>query len=93
MEKKLKAYLVAFNVMELVTDVDTGKSQSKANVRTTCIVAYSKAEAGDIFVKWLKLRGLYNDVNSVVVTRAKRTRKNAHLLRKDFYDKQMALFK
>lgn len=90
---KLKAYLVAFNILEAVTDVDTGKVERKENVRTTCVVAYSKAEAGDIFVKWLKLRGLYNDVKSVAVTRAKRTRKNAHLLRKDFYDKQMALFK
>ena len=92
MEKKLKAYLVAFNVMEAVTNVETGKTETKAQVRTTCVIAYTKAEAGDIFVKWLKLRNLYNDVTGVVVTRAKRTRQNAHLLREDFYKKQLALF-
>lgn len=93
MEKKLKAYLVAFNVMEAVTDIETGKTELKPQVRTTCIVAYTKAEAGDIFVKWLKLRNLFNNVNGVVVTRVKRTRQNAHLLREDFYEKELALFK
>ena len=93
MESKLKAYLVAFNVMEEVTDVDTGKIELKPKVRTTCVVAYSKKEAGDIFVKWLKLNNMYDEVTGVAVSRAKRTRQNAHLLTKAFYDKQMALFK
>ena len=93
MESKLKAYLVAFNVTEMVTNIETGKTERQSKVQTTCIIAYSKKEAGDIFVKWLQLNNMYDDVTGVAVTRAKRTRKNAHLLRKDFYDKQMALFK
>ena len=92
MESKLKAYLVAFNVIEMVTNIETGKIEQKAKVRTTCVIAYSKKEAGDIFVKWLKLNNMYDEVTGVAVSRAKRTQQNAHLLTKAFYDKEMALF-
>lgn len=93
MERKLKAYLVAFNVMEAVTNIETGKTELKPQVHTTCVIAYSKKEAGDIFVKWLHLNNMYDKVTGVAVSRAKRTRQNAHLLTKAFYDKEMALFK
>lgn len=92
MESKLKAYLVAFNVIEMVTNIETGKIEQKSKVRTTCVVAYSKKEAGDIFVKWLKLNNMYDEVTGVAVSRAKRTQQNAHLLTKAIYDKEMALF-
>lgn len=92
MESKLKAYLVYFNVIEMVTNIETGKIEQKSKVRTTCVVAYSKKEAGDIFVKWLKLNNMYDEVTGVAVSRAKRTQQNAHLLTKAFYDKEMALF-
>ena len=92
MESKLKAYLVAFNVMKMVTNTETGKIEQKPKVHTTCVVAYSKKEACEIFVKWLKLNNRYDEVTGIAVSRAKRTRRNAYLLTKEFYDKEMALF-
>lgn len=92
-KKTLKPYLIAFNVMEQVTNVDTGKIETNAKVRTTCIIAYSKVEAGEMFVKWLHKNGLYNDVEGVAVTRAKRTLQNAHLLTETFYKKEIDAIK
>lgn len=77
-QEKLKAFIVTYYV------------DNEDNPRSCAIIAYNKEEAGDIFIRWLKAKKWYERVTSVVCQRTKRTRKNAHMINKDFYDKQNA---
>lgn len=77
-ETKLKAFIATYYVV------------NENDPRSCAIIAYDKKEAGDIFIKWLKAKNMYDRVTSVVCQRTKRTRKNAHMINKDFYDKQNA---
>ena len=77
-QEKLKAFIVTYYV------------DNEDNPRSCAIIAYNKEEAGDIFIRWLKAKNMYDRVTSAVCQRTKRTRKNAHMINKDFYDKQNA---
>ena len=77
-QEKLKAFIVTWYFV-----IDD-------KPRSCAIIAHNKKEAGDIFVMWLKGKNLYERVTSVVCQTARRTRKNAHMISKDFYDKQNA---
>ena len=77
-QEKLKAFIVTW----YVTNDD--------KPRSCAIIAHNKKEAGDIFIMWLKGKNLYERVTSVVCQTARRSRKNAHFINKDFYDKQNA---
>ena len=77
-QEKLKAFIVTWYVT-----IDD-------KPRSCAIIAHNKKEAGDIFVMWLKGKNLYERVTSVVCQTARRSRKNAHMINNDFYDKQNA---
>ena len=77
-EETLKAFIATYYV------------DNEDNPRSCAIIAHDKKEAGDIFIRWLKARNKYDRVKSVVCQRTKRTRKNAHMINKDYYDKQIA---
>ena len=77
-QEKLKAFIVTWYF------VNDDKPRSCA------IIAHNKKEAGDIFVMWLKGKNMYERVTSVVCQTARRTRKNAHMINNDFYEKQNA---
>lgn len=81
METKLKAFIVTYYVDNL------------DKPRSCAIIAYDKKEAGDIFIKWAKATNNYERINGVVCQRTKRTRKNAHMINKDFYERQNAFVK
>lgn len=76
METKLKAFIVTYYVDNL------------DKPRSVAIIAYDKKEAGDIFIKWAKATNNYERIKGVVCQRTKRTRKNAHMINKDFYQRQ-----
>lgn len=78
MEQKLKAFIITYYL------------DNEANPRSCAIIAYDKKEAGDLFIRWLKAVKKYDRVTGVVCQRTRRTRKNAHMINKDFYDKQNA---
>ena len=75
-QEKLKAFIVTWYFV------------NNDNPRSCAIVAHNKQEAGDIFVMWLKGKNIYERVTSVVCQTARRTRKNAHMINNDFYEKQ-----
>lgn len=77
-QEKLKAFIVTWYVA------------NDDNPRSCAIIAHNKKEAGDIFVMWLKGKDLYEHVISVVCQTSRRTRKNAHIINNDFYEKQNA---
>lgn len=77
-QEKLKAFIVTWYV------------DNDDKLRSCCIIAHNKKEAGDIFVMWLKGKNMYERASSVVCQTARRTRKNAHLINNDFYEKQNA---
>ena len=77
-QEKLKAFIVTWYVI------------NDDKPRSCAIIAHNKKEAGDIFVMWLKGINLYERATSVVCQTARRTRKNAYMINKDFYDKQNA---
>lgn len=81
-EEKLKAFIVTYYV-----------DNEEDNPRSCAIIAYNKQEAGDIFIKWLHAKGAYERITGVVVQPTRKTRKNAHMINKDFYDKQNAFVK
>ena len=76
--EKLKAFIVTYYV------------DNEENPKSCVIIAHDKKEAGDIFIKWLHAKGAYERVTGVVVQPTRKTRKNAHMITKDFYDKQNA---
>lgn len=78
METKLKAFIVTYF------------KDNEDKPKSCVIIAHDKEEAGNIFVRWAKATNNYEHINGVVCQRTKRTRKNAHMIRKDFYDKQNA---
>ena len=53
-ETKLKAFIATYYVV------------NENDPRSCAIIAYDKKEAGDIFIKWLKAKNMYDRVTSVV---------------------------
>lgn len=77
-QETLKAFIVTYIV------------DNEDNPKSCAIIAYNKREAGDLFIRWLKAVKKYERVTGVVCQRTKKTRENAHMINKDFYDKQNA---
>lgn len=77
-QETLKAFIITYYV------------DNEDKPKSFAIIAYNKKEAGDIFIRWLKAVNMYDIVTSVVSQRTRRTRKNAHMISKNFYDKQNA---
>ncbi len=77
MNTTLHVYLVTYKTKLLPT-----------KLVTKSVTAYSKKEAGDIFVKWAKGIDLYDGLTVVCVQTARKTKHNKRFYTKDFYDKQ-----
>ena len=77
-QEKLKAFIVTYYV------------DNEDNPKSCAVIAFNKKEAGEKFIKWLYAKNMYDHVTSVVCQTARRTRKNAHIIKKDFYKKQNA---
>lgn len=76
MNTTLKAYLVS--------DKD---NKSKA-INNTVIMAYSKKEAGDLYVKWLKANNWYDAKKVIAVQVVRKTKRNKNFFKPSFYKYQ-----
>lgn len=75
-EETLKAFIVTYYV------------DNEDNPRSCVIISHDKKEAGDIFVKWLHATARYDHVTGLVVQRTRKTKRNAHMITKAFYERQ-----
>ena len=78
MKNTLKAFIVTFCKMGDPNDV----------MRSVVVIAYSKKEAGDLFITWALGKNIYNVIEGVVVQRTRKTKKNAHMLTEEYYKRQ-----
>lgn len=79
-QQTLKAYIITYTL----TNVGDNENDTKSVV----IIAYDKKEAGDLFIKWLQAKDMYNNVGGVVVQRTKKTKRNASMITPTFYQRQ-----
>ena len=77
--KRLKAFLVSY-----VLDAQ------KNDLKSVEVTAFTKKEAGDIFIKWAKGKKLYERITGVVVQSIKMTKRNVRFFTKEYYEKQNA---
>lgn len=78
-EKDLKAFLATYIV-----------DAKENDIKSVAIVAFTKEEAGNLFIRWTKAKGLYERITAIVVQRTKKTKANKHMFAIDFYEKQNA---
>ena len=78
-QKRLKAFLVSY--------VLDAKDNDLKSVEVT---AFTKKEAGDLFIKWAKGKKLYERITGVVVQSIKLTKRNARFFTKEYYERQNA---
>ena len=78
MQEKLKAFIVSFELSD------------ESELKNVAIIAYTKREAGDLFIAWATANKLYDKIVAIVVQRTKKTKRNKHMFTKDFYEKQKA---
>ena len=57
-------------------------------LRSAFVVAYSKKEAGNIFVKWAQGKNVYEQINGIVVQRARKNKRNQYMFTKEYYERQ-----
>ena len=57
-------------------------------LRSVFVVAYSKKEAGNIFVKWAQGKNVYEQINGIVVQRARKNKRNQYMFTKEYYERQ-----
>lgn len=81
--KQIKAYSVAF---EMPSEIDYGKNE----LHKITIIAYNQEEAEDIFKKYVIGTNLHNKINYISAQTMLKTKQNAHMINKDFYEKQNA---
>lgn len=62
-------------------------------LKSVFIVAYSKEEAGMLFVKWAHGKNVYEQISGIVVQGARKTKRNKHMFTKEYYNKQNAFVK
>lgn len=75
----LKAFLITYTL---------SNRENYNETKSVVIIAYTKKEAGDLFVKWAKAKNLYNNIDAVVAQRTRKTKKNAHMVTIGYYRKQ-----
>lgn len=56
--------------------------------RSVFVVAYSKKEAGNIFVKWAQSKNVYEQINGIVVQDVRKNKRNQYMLTKEYYERQ-----
>lgn len=57
-------------------------------LRSVFVVAYSKKEAGNIFVKWAQGKNVYEQINGIVVQGARKNKRNQYMFTKEYYERQ-----
>ena len=75
--KRLKAFLVSYVL-----------NTQKDDLKSVEVTAFTKEEAGDIFIKWAKGKKLYKRITGVIVQPIKMTKRNAYYFTKQFYERQ-----
>lgn len=75
--KRLKAFLVSY-----VLDAQEN------DLKSVEVTAFTKKEAGDIFIKWAKGKKLYERITAVVAQPIKMTKRNARFFTKEYYERQ-----
>lgn len=78
-EKDLKAFLVSY-----VLDA------KENDLKSVVVTAFTKKEAGDLFIKWTKGQNLYERLTAIVVQRVKKTKRNANYFTMKYYERQNA---
>lgn len=58
------------------------------DLRSVFVVAHTKKEAGDLFIKWAMGKKIYSLISGIVVQKAKVTNANKHMITNDYYVKQ-----
>lgn len=56
--------------------------------RSVFVVAYSKKEAGNLFVKWAQGKNVYEQINGIVVQGIRKNKRNQYMLTKEYYERQ-----
>ena len=57
-------------------------------LRSVFVVAYSKKEAGNIFVKWAQGKNVYEQINGIVVQGTRKNKRNQYMFTKEYYERQ-----
>lgn len=78
MKKALHAYIVTFCKIGDPVDV----------LRSIVVIAYTKQEAGDLFITWALAKNLYNNIQGVVVQKTRKTKHNANKICEEYYKRQ-----
>lgn len=61
---------------------------SNDDIKSVFVTAYTKKEAGDLFIKWALGKKIYSLIGGIVVQKAKVTNANKHMITNDYYVKQ-----
>ena len=61
---------------------------SNDDIKSVFVTAYTKKEAGDLFIKWAMGKKIYSLIGGIVVQKAKVTNVNKHMITNDYYVKQ-----
>lgn len=77
MNTTLKAYLITMKHNEVTS--------------STVVIAYSKKEAGDLYVKWLKVIGKYNNTKIICIQAVRKTKRNKDFFKPSYYKNQCAI--
>ena len=76
--KQLKAFLVTFSF------------ENEEDLHNVVIISHNKEEAGDIFAMYAHGKNLYNKINAICVQAMRKTKRNAHMISEEFYNRQNA---
>lgn len=71
----LKCFIVSFTL-------------HNGDLRNVFVVAHTKKEADDLFIKWAMGKKIYSLIGGVVIQKAKVTDANKHMITNDYYVKQ-----
>ena len=74
--KQLKAFLVTFSF------------ENKEDLNNVVIISHNKEEAGDIFAMYAHAKKIYNKINAICVQPMRKTKRNAHIISEEFYNRQ-----
>lgn len=61
---------------------------SNDDIKSVFVTAYTKKEAGDLFIKWAMGKKIYSLIGGIVIQKAKVTNANKRMITNDYYTKQ-----
>ena len=77
---KVKAYLITFNYYE--------SQLNRSVLRNVVIVAMTKKEAGDMFIRWLTATDRLENTSGVVCQQLRKNKRNAKIINEEYYIKE-----